>query len=1322
MKIKKISGLILGMLSIFAVASCDITKSNSNTMVLSTIETTNEITTNNDITTNQENNETIKEKYTVTFNSNGGSEIDPLINIEKGFKITKPLNPTKDETNTEKYTFKGWYKDSNFTDAFDFENDTIEANITLYAKWDITNKYIVTFDSNEGSIVESQTVYDNGKVTAPTDPTKNSSETTKYAFAGWYKDESFTQLFDFNLETVTSNIILYAKWDITDRISIIFDTNEGTNIQTQLIFPGEKAIKPTTNPTKDSNGGYSYTFDGWYKDSNFNEEFDFNEVIKETTTIYAKWTETINKYTVTFDSNGGSIINPITDINYGSKIDKPNNPTKDETNTEKYAFVGWYKDSSLSQEFDFTIDTIEDNLTLYAKWDVTNKYTVTFNVDGGSDVDSQIVLHGEKVTKPNTNPIKDSDELYTYAFAGWYKDSSLSQEFDFDNEIITSRTTIYAKWNKTEIHYTVTFNSMGGTTVDSLTDVTYGSKINIPTNPTKNASEGSKYIFSGWYIDESLTRQFNFSTDIITENTTLYAKWTLVNDSENIITNCKAYNEGAYVIFSVSSIDNFNNSKVYYSSDAVNYIEIDDELIRYDSSTNSARADILGLSAGSYVIKVFNGEQESFSDSLNVSEDDRSGYAHFNRTEGVGAYNNDGTLKNNAVIVYVTDATKNTVTATINGNTYTGIANILNNAKYDNYPVDIRIIGTIGAATWSKNTPAVSSYSTATTSTVKGLNGNYLQLQSYDENAIISGGFNTLDESVYTKLNGLTNKIKYDSSKKEFDSYYNMLDVKGAKNVTVEGVGSDAMIFQWGFNWKSDCKSIEIKNITFDDYTEDACSFEGSGSDSTLTSISSFTSTRYWIHNNTFNRGVNYWDVCSEQDKHDGDGATDFKRVAYATVSYNKYYNNHKTGLVGGGDSQMTAAITFHHNFYDQCQSRLPFARQANMHMYNNYYYASSGNNMQIYSGAYAFIENCYFKNVKKSFILSNEYFKTNDSSYQSGKTYYTKSNSTYIEASITSFASGTTYYEKRVPAVKSYNNTFDNCSNYSDATVVSNRTESVTNGNIFGANFDTDSLLFYYDSTNQKSDVSIMNNAADLPTLIPNVAGAGVLPNFNLGNFSEIDTNKEKYTITFNTNGGSSIQSQTVVEGSTISSVSTTKANYSFAGWYTDESLNNSFDVTTPITKNLTLYAKWTEKTTANNTFLTLNDFTVGTISSSTSVGSLTITPKTNKTAEIKTCTKTIDEQSISKYLYVGGMGSYLELSIQFSIEKAANITVYYAGTAGRYISLHNESESIKATTETTGSNNIVNYTFDNISAGNYAIASAGSSLDIYAIVINYI
>ena len=129
-------------------------------------------------------------------------------------------------------------------------------------------------------------------------------------------------------------------------------------------------------------------------------------------------------------------------------------------------------------------------------------------------------------------------------------------------------------------------------------------------------------------------------------------------------------------------------------SDELSYNLVDSELIRKENDEN-ARVDIVGLAAGSYDVKIMNSKGVTqIKNDILVTSYDRSGYAHFGASEGVGAYNNDGTLKDNATVVYVNDSNKNTVTATIGGNTYTGIVNILNASTPSN-PVDIRIIGNI---------------------------------------------------------------------------------------------------------------------------------------------------------------------------------------------------------------------------------------------------------------------------------------------------------------------------------------------------------------------------------------------------------------------------------------------------------------------------------------------------------------------------------------------------------------------------------------------------------------------------------------------------
>ena len=519
------------------------------------------------------------------------------------------------------------------------------------------------------------------------------------------------------------------------------------------------------------------------------------------------------------------------------------------------------------------------------------------------------------------------------------------------------------------------------------------------------------------------------------------------------ITKYEGLSESAYGEWSET---NASNCKVEYKLSSENaYKTLDKELIR-QKSTNTARFDALGLKQGIYDFKITTSSSKVLEmKNIEVTSYDRSGYAHFNNSNSsVGGYNLDGTVKSNATIVYVNDSNKNSVKATLNSKEYVGISNILKNQEKSKNPLIIRIVGRVNAATWNEITYTKGS-SNLTADAIKDKNGTSLPKESLDEQKILSDKLNTLNTTTYSKLEGLTNKISYDEKKSEFDSYYNMLDITSAKNVTVEGVGDDAMIFQWGFTWKN-CSNIEVRNLTFDDYPEDACSFEGPDDSTTL---SGFTTGHIWVHNNQFNEGKNYWDVSAEQDKHEGDGATDFKKNAYITLSYNHYFKNHKTGLVGGSDTQHTACLTFHHNFYDQCQSRLPLARQANMHMYNNYYYKTSNTSMSIRANAYAFVEGCYFEGGKNPMEI------------------------------------------KDGGVIKSFNNKIDGTSGTNNAKVVKTRDEKVTNNNSYDQNFDTSTTNFYYDATNKVSKVSYLSSADQAKIDCKNYAGPGKANIFNGSN-----------------------------------------------------------------------------------------------------------------------------------------------------------------------------------------------------------------------------
>jgi uncharacterized repeat protein (TIGR02543 family) len=140
-------------------------------------------------------------KVKVFFKGNGGSETDAQV-IDKGAKVTAPSNPTRTG-----YTFAGWYQDAEGTgSAFNLATKTFAVDTYCYAKWTI-NTYTVTYDSNGGSEVNSETVNYGEAFTEPEPPTLEGK-----VFAGWFTDDvTFLEEYDF-ATPVAENITLYAKW------------------------------------------------------------------------------------------------------------------------------------------------------------------------------------------------------------------------------------------------------------------------------------------------------------------------------------------------------------------------------------------------------------------------------------------------------------------------------------------------------------------------------------------------------------------------------------------------------------------------------------------------------------------------------------------------------------------------------------------------------------------------------------------------------------------------------------------------------------------------------------------------------------------------------------------------------------------------------------------------------------------------------------------------------------------------------------------------------------------------------------------------------
>ena len=341
-------------------------------------------------------------EYKITYELNGGTNnsANPAVYTVESGTITFQA-PTKDGS-----TFESW-------NLYDYENNTYNAiteinsaspvDITLAAKWQnevLKTEYTVTFDTNGGSEVASQTVQ-KGKTAEPMYPTKD-----YYDFEGWYDGEKYFSFF----EPVLKDTTLKAKWTPHSYL-ITYELYGGTNNEEN---PSSYTVESDTitlkAPTKD-NG----TFENWktydwesnnYKDISTIEKGSHGDI-----TVAAKWQgENLSeKCTVTFDATDGSKVEKKLTVK-GTTVSEPS------TRRDYYDFEGWYKDDT---KFDFSTP-ITENITLTAKW-TPHVYPITYELYGGtnnSENPSSYTVETPTITLKEAT--KDADENgNTFTFKGW---------------------------------------------------------------------------------------------------------------------------------------------------------------------------------------------------------------------------------------------------------------------------------------------------------------------------------------------------------------------------------------------------------------------------------------------------------------------------------------------------------------------------------------------------------------------------------------------------------------------------------------------------------------------------------------------------------------------------------------------------------------------------------------------------------------------------------------------------------------------------------------------------------------------------------------
>ena len=369
----------------------------------------------------------------------------------------------------------------------------------LVATWR-ANSYTVTFNANGGSCSETSRSRDHGS-TLGSLPTPNR---TGYSFAGWFTSSSGGSQVSSST-TVSGNVTYYAHWT-ANTYTLTFNATGGSVSPTSRSVTYDSTYGSLPTPSKDHS-----RFLGWFTSSSGGTQVSSSTRVTGNVTVYAHWEA--QKFTLTFDANGGSCSQSSSSVSYGSAYGSLPTPTR-----TGYTFSGWYTLRSGGSPVYASTTMTGEGATVYAHW-TANAYTVTLDRQGGSGGNGAVTVTYEQPMPTITLPSRDG-----YAFAGYFSaaEGAGTQYYSASGAGVCSwdraeTATLYAKW--TRIPRTVTFDVNDGTGKRSSVTVYHGDACTEYATPTR---EG--YIFTGWYATKTGHERYDKASPV-TADITLYAQW-----------------------------------------------------------------------------------------------------------------------------------------------------------------------------------------------------------------------------------------------------------------------------------------------------------------------------------------------------------------------------------------------------------------------------------------------------------------------------------------------------------------------------------------------------------------------------------------------------------------------------------------------------------------------------------------------------------------------------------------------------------------------------------------------------------------------------
>lgn len=499
----------------------------------------------------------IMPSYNVSFNTRFPDISVRSYQAAYGTYIPRP-NVSK-----EGYRLIGWFTDSGNKNEFDFDTDTVEGNLVLYAKWEAIMP-IVTFDYNgSGQDSFAKKVEFNSKVDEPSTPVRKG-----YRFTGWFWDPECASLFDFDTPLL-DDMILYAGWDmIKYRVEFVVDKDSYPSIVEIDVSTDFKVMDPKVERQY-------YTLEGWYRDAAFSEKFSFDKAIGSDLKLYAKWTPTPIRVIfvdqngeVVKDGSGAYFEDQTTDVTKGFKVESVPNPVKAGSD-----FNGWYfkgRIISSIESFSGFVPT-DDVIKIVAVFGdsmhtITIDYRFDFSVGGATLPESRSIkqfygteysvvhpeIKGYETPNATTGTVL-GDETITVSYklksydltvrcvdpngkllaskvlgSVRYNDYYCFDSIEIDGYIPDSPSVsgiMDGEGKTVTVQYsfarpvTITFDANGGNCDTGFKKYKCDSPLEKLPVPTRR-----DYLFEGWYTDDgTLVTERTIMSKV--ENVTLYAHW-----------------------------------------------------------------------------------------------------------------------------------------------------------------------------------------------------------------------------------------------------------------------------------------------------------------------------------------------------------------------------------------------------------------------------------------------------------------------------------------------------------------------------------------------------------------------------------------------------------------------------------------------------------------------------------------------------------------------------------------------------------------------------------------------------------------------------